>query len=94
MKEEGREGGGMVPCSSATFMRNWLRSSRTRLRPLAMNSSNRSVKRAMRSRSSSKPKFMLGRESAIEGAVAEVRGGRRALVEREGSKRVAIVKDA
>ena len=35
---------------------------------------------------------MLGRESAIEGAVAEEKGARRMLVEREGSKRVAIVK--
>lgn len=34
---------------------------------------------------------MLGRESAIEGAVAEEKGGGRVLVEREGSKRAAIL---
>ena len=72
-------------------MRNLLRSSRTCLRPLAMNSSNRSVKRAMRSRRSSKPKVMAGRLSAIEEASAMERGARMALVEREGSKRVDIV---
>ena len=71
-------------------MRNLLRSSRTCLRPLVMNSSNRSVKRAMRSRRSSKPKAMAGRVSAIEGASAVDSGARMALVEREGSKRVDI----
>lgn len=34
---------------------------------------------------------MLGRESAIEGASAERRGGRIVLVDREGSNKVAIV---
>ena len=34
---------------------------------------------------------MLGSESTIEGAEAEARGGRIALVEREGSKRAAIL---
>jgi hypothetical protein len=34
---------------------------------------------------------MLGSESAIEGALAEWRGGRIVLVEREGSNKVAIV---
>ena len=48
----------------------------------------------MRSRRSSKPKFMVGRVSAIEGAEAEERGGRMMLEVREGSKRVAIVADA
>lgn len=61
------------------------------MRPLAMNSSNRSVKRAMRSRRSSKPKVMAGRLSAIEDASAVESGARIALVEREGSKRVDIV---
>jgi len=56
-----------------------------------MNSSKRSVNRAIRSRRSSKPKFMLGSESAIEGALTEWRGGRIVLVEREGSNKVAIV---
>jgi len=59
------------------------------LRPLAIKSSKRSVKRAMRSRRSSKPKLMFGRESAIEGASA--RGGRMVLVDKEGSKGVDIV---
>ena len=72
-------------------MRNLFRSSRSVLRPLAMNSSNRSVKRAMRSRRSSKPKAMAGRVSAIEGASAVDSGARMALVEREGSKRVDMV---
>ena len=72
-------------------MRNLFRSSRTCLRPLAMNSSNRSVKRAMRSRRSSKPKAMAGRVSAIEGASAVERGARMALVERDDSKRVDII---
>lgn len=37
-------------------------------------------------RRSSKPKFMLGRESAIDGASVEASGGRMALVESDGSK--------
>ena len=56
-----------------------------------MKSSNRSVKRAMHSRRSSKPKVMAGRVSAIEGASAVPSGTRMALVERDGSKRVDIV---
>lgn len=79
-----------LPWSSATLMRNWLRSSSTRLRPLSMKLSNRLVNCAMRFRRSSKPKFILGRVSAIEGALAEERGGRMALVEREGSNMVVI----
>ena len=66
-------------------------SSRTCLRPLAMKSSNRSVKRVMRSRRSSKPKLMAGRLSAIEVASAVESGARMALVERDGSNRVDIV---
>lgn len=45
----------------------------------------------MRARKSSKPKFMGGRESAIEGAEAVERGARMALVDIEGSKRVGIL---
>lgn len=89
-------GGGLdkgdLPWSSATFILNWLRSSRTRLRPLAMKSSNRSVKRAMRSRSSSKPKLMLGRVSAIEGTLAEESGARIVLEEMVGSN-IAVMID-
>lgn len=81
-----------LPCSSATLSRNWLRSSSTRLRPLAMNSSNRSVKRAMRSRRSSKPKFILGSVSAIEGALAEAREGRVIEVDKDGSHIVAMMR--
>ena len=55
-----------------------------------MNSSNRSVKRAIRSRRSSNPKLIFGRLSAIEGASADEKGGRIALVDREGSNMVAI----
>ena len=36
-------------------------------------------------RRSSNPKLILGRESAIEGAYAEVSGGRMPLAERDGS---------
>lgn len=42
-------------------------------------------------RRSSNPKFILGSESAIEGASAVVRGGRMPLVERDGSKDEDIV---
>lgn len=56
-----------------------------------MKVSKHSVKAAMRARRSSKPKFIGGRESAIEGAEAVERGARMALVEKEGSKRVDIV---
>lgn len=46
----------------------------------------------MRFRRSSKPKFMLGSVSAIEGALAVEKGGRIALVEREGSNMLVISK--
>lgn len=45
----------------------------------------------MRLRRSSNPKFILGSESAIEGASAVVRGGRMPLVERDGSNDEDIV---
>jgi hypothetical protein len=72
-------------------MRNWFLSSKTRFRPCSMNESNLTVNFAILSRSSSKPKLMLGSESAIEGASADESGGRMALVESEGSKAVDIV---
>ena len=56
-----------------------------------MKSSNRSVKRAIRSRRSSKPKLIAGKLSAIEGASAVESGARMALVDSEGSKRVDIL---
>ena len=56
-----------------------------------MKASNLTVNFAIRSRNSSKPKLMLGSESAIEGASAEERGGRIALVERDGSKAVDMI---
>jgi len=55
-----------------------------------MNVSNLTVNFAIRSRSSSNPKLILGSESAIDGASAEERGGRIALVDKEGSKTVDI----
>lgn len=55
-----------IPLSSAAFMRNAFRSSSTRLRPRAMKLSNRVVKAAIRSLSSSNPKSTDGRLSAIE----------------------------
>lgn len=78
--------GDCLPWSSATFMRNWFLSSSTRLRPCSMKASNLAVNLAMRSRSSSKPKLMLGRVSASDGPPI---GGR--LVECDGSKTDAIV---
>ena len=56
-----------------------------------MNSSKRTVKRVMRSRKSSKPKFTLGRLSATEITSAERCGGRNALVESEGSNAIAAI---
>lgn len=56
-----------------------------------MKSSNLVVNCAMRSRRSSKPKFMLGRVSAMEGALAEERGGRIVLVESDVSNIAAIL---
>src|SRR6478609_9301892 len=70
-------------------MRNWFRSSSTRFRPCSMKASNLAVNLAMRSRSSSKPKLMLGRLSAMEGPA-----GGRPLVEWEGSKTDVMVGDA
>lgn len=58
-----------------------------------MNVSNLTVNLAILSRSSSNPKLMLGRESAIEGASAEDGGGRIMLVESDGSKAVDMVID-
>ena len=59
-----------------------------------MKMSNRVVKDAIRERRSSKPKLMLGRVSAIEGADAEEKGGRvEREVEKDGSKSVAITID-
>ncbi len=75
-----------VPCSSATFIRNWFLSSSTRLRPCSMKASNLTVNLAMRSRSSSKPKLMLGSVSAREGPPI---GGR--LVDMDGSNADDIV---
>jgi hypothetical protein len=56
-----------------------------------MKVSNLTVNFAIRSRSSSNPKLMLGSESAIDGASAEDSGGRIALVESEGSKTVDMI---
>lgn len=47
----------------------------------------------MRSRNSSKPKLILGRESAMDGASAEDNGARIVLVDSDGSNAVAIVVD-
>jgi hypothetical protein len=58
-----------------------------------MNVSNLTVNLAILSRSSSNPKLMLGRESAIEGASAEESGGRIMLVDSDGSKAVDMTID-
>ena len=55
-----------------------------------MKLSNLTVNFAILSRNSSKPKLILGRESAIEGASAEESGGRIALFESDDSNNVAI----
>lgn len=55
-----------------------------------MKSSNRSVKLAIRWRRSSKPKWILGSESAIDGAAAE-RGGLILLDDRDCSNIVAMM---
>lgn len=56
-----------------------------------MKVSNLAVNLAMRSLSSSNPKLILGSESTIEGASADVRGGRMMLVDILGSKMVVIL---
>lgn len=56
-----------------------------------MKLSNLAVNLAMRSLSSSNPKLMLGSESTIEGASAELRGARMTLVDMLGSKVVDIL---
>ena len=56
-----------------------------------MKVSNLTVNFAIRSRSSSKPKLILGSESAIEGTSAVESGGRIVLVESEGSNAVDMV---
>ena len=52
-------------------MRNWLRSSNTRLRPFSMKSSKRAVNWFIRLRRSSKPKLIEGSWSAIDGVSCE-----------------------
>ena len=56
-----------------------------------MNASNLTVNFAMRSRNSSKPKLIDGRESAMEGASVEENGARIVLVEREGSNATDMI---
>jgi hypothetical protein len=68
-------------------MWNWFLSSSTRLRPCSMKASNLAVNLAMRSRSSSKPKLMLGSVSASDGPPM---GGRLVDIDSEGSNAEAI----
>ncbi len=82
-----------MPFNSTTFIRNWFLSSSTRLRPCSIKLSNLTVNLAMRSRRSLNPKSILGRVSAIEGASADAYGGRIVLVESDGSKSVAMMRD-
>ena len=60
-----------IPSTSATLMRKALRSSNTRFLPSAMNSSNLAVNCDIRSRKSLKRKSIAGRESTMEGGIAE-----------------------
>jgi hypothetical protein len=76
-----------VPCSSAMFMRNWLRSSRTRRRPVSMKASKRAVNWFMRLRRSSKPKLIDGSWSAMDGASCKEA---RIVMLNEGSKVVML----
>lgn len=71
------------------FIRNWFRSSSTRLRPCSMKASNCAENLFMRSRRSSKPQLMLGSVSAIEGGAAS--DCRCMLDERDGSNAELIV---
>lgn len=82
-----------VPSISATPMRNAFLSSSTRFLPRSMNSSNRTVKCAMRSRRSLKLKSMLGSVSAIEGAMVleEYGGAAEAPAEKEEPKRLGVI---
>lgn len=72
-------------------MRNWLRSSKTRFLPCSINASNFELNLLMRSRNSSNPKLMLGRESAMDGAVADIGGRLLRLEESEGSNAELII---
>jgi len=67
----------VLPSSSAMLALNELRSSNTLRRPCSQKASSRAVKRAMRSRRSSNPNAMLGRDSAAraveDGATEEAR---------------------
>jgi hypothetical protein len=56
-----------------------------------MKASNLTVNFAIRSRNSSKPKLIDGRESAMEGASVEESGARIVLVEREGSNATDMI---
>ena len=56
-----------------------------------MKMSNLSVNRAIRSRRSSNPKLILGKESAIEGASAVSNEARIALADKDGSNIVAMM---
>lgn len=69
-----------------TCITNWFFSSSTLFRPCSMNASNLAVNLAMRSRSSSNPKLMLGRLSATDGAAIVCR-----LCELLGSNTVDIL---
>lgn len=73
-----------------TFIRNWFLSSNTRFLPFSMTLSNLAVKRAMRFLRSSKPKFMFGSESAIDGASADDIGGDMVLVRSADSRAIVI----
>lgn len=59
-----------------------------------MKVSNLTVNLAMRSRRSSNPKLIEGRESAIEGAWTEERGGCMMLEESVESKSVAMLSNS
>jgi len=59
------------------------------LRLCSMKASNLTVNLFMRSRSSSKPKFVFGSESAIEGAAADI-GALLRLCDSEGSNAAMI----
>jgi hypothetical protein len=76
-----------IPWSSATFMRNWLRSSNTRRRPFSIKASKRAVNWFMRLRKSSKPKLIEGSWSAMDSASWDEA---RIVVLSEGSKVVMV----
>lgn len=72
------------------FIRNWLRSSKTRFLPCSIKASNLAVNLAMRSRRSSNPKLTLGSVSATDGPTGAI-DCRLTLAENDASEMAAMI---